>query len=86
MKKNFLHKCKDSKKISWEDWKSILDFYYKTFMNFKILLSEIRMIKIQPQIFVHFHDSLQKSQKKSWILFKSYTMSINYFFWFLRYF
>ena len=32
-------------------------------MNFKILLSEILLIKIQPQIFVHFHNSLQKSQK-----------------------
>ena len=32
-------------------------------MNFKILLSEILLIKIQPQIFVHFHNSLQKSFK-----------------------
>ena len=32
-------------------------------MNFKNLLSEISLIKIQPQIFVHFHNSLQKSQK-----------------------
>ena len=70
MKKNFLHKCKDSKKISWEDWKSFLEFYNKTFMNFKNLLSEILLIKIQPQIFVHFHNSLQKSQKNHEIFLK----------------
>ena len=38
MKKNFLHKCKDSKKFSWEEWKSFLESYNKTFMNFQILL------------------------------------------------
>ena len=40
-----------------------LEFYDKTFMNFKNLLSELLLIKIQSQIFVHFHNSLQKSQK-----------------------
>ena len=59
----FLHKCKDSRIFSWEDWKSFLEFYNKTFMNFRNLLSEIFLINIQPQIFVHFHNSLQKSQK-----------------------
>ena len=58
MKKTFLHKCKDSKKNSWEDWKSFLEFYDKTFMNFKILLSEILLTKIWLQILtfsiIHF--------------------------------
>ena len=41
-------------------------------MNFKILLSEILLIKIQPQIFVYFHNSLQKSQKNHEFFLKIY--------------
>ena len=54
MSKNFLLKCKDSKKISWEDWKSFLESYNKNFMNFEILLSEILLTKIWPQILTFF--------------------------------
>ena len=50
--------------------KYFLEFYNKTFMNFKNLLSEILLIKIQPQIFVQFHNSLQKSQKNHEIISK----------------
>ena len=48
-------------------------------MNFNNLLSEILLIKIQPQIFVHFHNSLQKSQKNHKIFLKDIKyLSINF--------
>ena len=43
-------------------------------MNLNFLLSEILLIKIQPQTFVHFHNSLQKSQKNHEFLFKIYNV------------
>ena len=43
-------------------------------MNFKILLSEILLIKIQPQIFVYFHNSLQKSPKNHEFFLKIYNV------------
>ena len=55
-------------------------------MNFKILISEILLIKIQPQIFVHFHNSLQKSQKNHEIFLKDIKCLSIIFSDFFRYF
>ena len=63
MKKNFYTSAKIPKKFHEKIENLFLEFYNRILMNFKILLSEILLIKIQPQIFVHFHNSLQKSRK-----------------------
>ena len=62
MKKAFYTSAKIPKKFHEQIENFFSEFYNKTFMNFKNLLSEMLLIKIQPQIFVHFHNSLQKSQ------------------------